>query len=69
MFRLQVGAVIVYTFVFQMLAPPPGSSFDSFEGKKTPLENLPVNPSSERVPLLASLDLQLSELSPKRGKV
>lgn len=46
MYILQVGAIILYTYVFKMLAPPPGESFDGNEDDKqlpiirsSPLEN------------------------------
>ncbi|KAJ6794765.1 protein PIN-LIKES 6 [Iris pallida] len=31
-----VGAIILYTYVFQMLAPPPGETFDGIEGDRLP---------------------------------
>jgi hypothetical protein len=37
----QVGAIIVYTYVFKMLSPPPGETFDGDE------EKLPVIASGE----------------------
>ncbi|XP_006644905.1 protein PIN-LIKES 6-like [Oryza brachyantha] len=33
-----VGAIIVYTYVFKMLAPPPGESFDNAEEEKLPVK-------------------------------
>ncbi|KAL5220817.1 hypothetical protein ABZP36_025530 [Zizania latifolia] len=33
-----VGAIIVYTYVFKMLAPPPGESFDGTEEEKLPIK-------------------------------
>ncbi|KAG8054967.1 hypothetical protein GUJ93_ZPchr0001g31651 [Zizania palustris] len=39
-----VGAIIVYTYVFKMLAPPPGESFDGTEEEK-----LPIKTSGENV--------------------
>lgn len=40
----QVGAIIVYTYVFKMLAPPPGESFDSAEE-----DILPIKASGDNV--------------------
>ncbi|XP_078446824.1 auxin efflux carrier family protein isoform X2 [Wolffia australiana] len=56
-----VGAIILYTFVFQMLAPPPGGSFDFPEGENLPIKDLPINPSPEQVPLLTPQPLDPSE--------
>ncbi|XP_078446818.1 auxin efflux carrier family protein isoform X1 [Wolffia australiana] len=63
-----VGAIILYTFVFQMLAPPPGGSFDFPEGENLPIKDLPINPSPEQVPLLTPQPLDPSEVSPTIGK-
>jgi len=35
---LQVGAIIVYTYVFKMLAPPPGQTFDGSEEDELPIK-------------------------------
>ena len=59
LFLSQVGAIILYTYVFQMLAPPPGG-YDGEEGNM-PLKNsmrnspsaLASDASPERLPLLA----------------
>ncbi|KAL0680066.1 hypothetical protein Bca4012_008047 [Brassica carinata] len=46
-----VGAIILYTYVYQMLAPPP-EGFDG-EHDNLPLKNLPLDSSApEQVPLL-----------------
>lgn len=57
MYMWQVGAIILYTYVFHMLAPPPGGSFDDGE------ENLPIKTTSvnggapeEHIPLLTFQD-------------
>ncbi|KAL9238843.1 hypothetical protein vseg_013215 [Gypsophila vaccaria] len=49
-----VGAIILYTYVFQMLAPPPEGTFD-VEGGHLPVKNYPHNGNStpEQVPLLS----------------
>ncbi|CAM8913769.1 unnamed protein product [Rhodiola kirilowii] len=50
-----VGAIILYTYVFNMLAPPPEGSFDIEEEMTLPIKNLPNKGSNpEEVPLLAS---------------
>lgn len=45
----QVGAIILYTYVYQMFAPPP-EGFDAEED--LPLKNLPEDVAPEQVPLL-----------------
>ncbi|CAA6656970.1 unnamed protein product [Spirodela intermedia] len=37
-----VGAIVLYTFVFQMLSPPPGGSFDCPTEEKLPIKNRPL---------------------------
>ncbi|XP_073100670.1 protein PIN-LIKES 6 [Elaeis guineensis] len=64
-----VGAVVVYTFVFQMLAPPPGETFDSLEEEKLPTK-APVNAVPEQVPLQTSEEPETIALeSSKRGEI
>ncbi|KAK0585332.1 hypothetical protein LWI29_026958 [Acer saccharum] len=65
-----VGAIILYTYVFNMLAPPPGGSFDAEEA------NLPIKNSSkdaeagpEQVPLLTLDVVPTDSEAPKRGRV
>ncbi|KAG2592540.1 protein PIN-LIKES 6-like [Panicum virgatum] len=51
-----VGAIIVYTYVFKMLAPPPGRTFDGSED-----DELPVKESEENVvPRLAKYPIPTS---------
>uniref|UniRef100_A0A1D1Z317 Putative transporter C5D6.04 n=1 Tax=Anthurium amnicola TaxID=1678845 RepID=A0A1D1Z317_9ARAE len=65
-----VGAIILYTYVFQMLAPPPEGSFDLTEEDTLPIKNLPANNSPEQVPLLNAKDLEPSDAdSSKRGRI
>ncbi|VVB12777.1 unnamed protein product [Arabis nemorensis] len=45
-----VGAIILYTYVYQMFAPPP-EGFDA-EEEDPPLKNLPEDVAPEQVPLL-----------------
>ncbi|XP_057540067.1 protein PIN-LIKES 6 [Amaranthus tricolor] len=49
-----VGAIVLYTFVFQMLAPPPEGTFD-VEGGPLPIKNQSHNRTTapEQVPLLS----------------
>ena len=35
----QVGAIVLYTYVFQMLSPPPGGSFDCSKQSSLPVKN------------------------------
>ncbi|XP_058110792.1 protein PIN-LIKES 6 [Magnolia sinica] len=68
-----VGAIILYTYVFQMLAPPPEGSFDVAEEQKLPIKSTPVNGMPEQVPFLTSEVAEDSEpteiTSSKRGKI
>jgi hypothetical protein len=53
---LQVGAIIVYTYVFKMLAPPPGRTFDGSDD-----DELPVKASGENaVPQLSKYPIPTS---------
>ncbi|THU57979.1 hypothetical protein C4D60_Mb03t09290 [Musa balbisiana] len=65
-----VGAIILYTYVFQMLAPPPGETFDGAEEVKLPTK-IPVNNSApDQVPLLTSKDAETtSHESFKQGQL
>ncbi|XP_072997832.1 protein PIN-LIKES 6-like [Typha latifolia] len=65
-----VGAIVLYTYVFQMLAPPPGETFDGTEEEKLPMK-LPVsNNAPEQVPLLISEDIETRSLeSSKKAKL
>ncbi|KAF5198715.1 Auxin efflux carrier, partial [Thalictrum thalictroides] len=47
-----VGAIVLYTYVFQMLAPPSGGTFDIEDGD-LPIKSNPVINTAEQVPLLA----------------
>ncbi|KAK2981872.1 hypothetical protein RJ640_010389 [Escallonia rubra] len=62
-----VGAIVLYTYVFQMLAPPPEGTFDITEGlpRKMPSKDN----SSEQVPLLTQEAVQNDSDSPKKGKI
>ncbi|XP_072955137.1 protein PIN-LIKES 6-like [Typha angustifolia] len=61
-----VGAIILYTYVFQMLAPPPGETFDSSEDDKlptrTPLDN--AMPEQGKLPSKAPIDNDVPEKVP-----
>ncbi|KAH7677630.1 Membrane transport protein [Dioscorea alata] len=48
-----VGAIVLYTYVFHMLAPPPGRSFDGIDKEESLPTKNPVNVSApEQLPLL-----------------
>ncbi|PIA46178.1 hypothetical protein AQUCO_01600442v1 [Aquilegia coerulea] len=47
-----VGAIVLYTYVFQMLAPPSEGTFDIEDGD-LPIKSNPVINTAEQVPLLA----------------
>ncbi|XP_071738415.1 protein PIN-LIKES 6-like [Rutidosis leptorrhynchoides] len=65
-----VGAIILYTYVFQMLAPPPEGSFDIEDSNNLPVKtpqksnNLP-----EEVPLITNEPEPIHEDSSKDGKI
>lgn len=70
----KVGAIILYTYVFNMLAPPPEGNFDIEEEMHLPIKNVPIETCTpDQVPLLASdsenpvTDINVSSL--KTGKV
>uniref|UniRef100_A0A6M2EG28 Auxin efflux carrier family protein n=1 Tax=Populus davidiana TaxID=266767 RepID=A0A6M2EG28_9ROSI len=63
-----VGAIILYTYVFNMLAPPPEGTFDIDEPNlpiKKPAKDAPM----EQVPLLAQEEAPAEPDAPKRGKI
>ncbi|CAA0827265.1 Auxin efflux carrier family protein [Striga hermonthica] len=71
-----VGAIILYTYVFQMLAPPPGGSFEVEDGNlpiKNPLGNstnaLDRDRPPEQTPLLAVEDVPARSNEVKKDKV
>ncbi|KAI7748216.1 hypothetical protein M8C21_002925 [Ambrosia artemisiifolia] len=65
-----VGAIVLYTYVFQMLAPPLGGSFDVIEQDKLPVKNTPkVNAPPEEVPLLTQEPEPVNEDLSKDGKI
>ncbi|KAK7374121.1 hypothetical protein VNO80_07547 [Phaseolus coccineus] len=48
-----VGAIILYTYVFNMLAPPPEGTFD-IDNESVPLKSTPIGDATpEQIPLLA----------------
>ncbi|XP_051180820.1 protein PIN-LIKES 6 [Lolium perenne] len=47
-----VGAIILYSYVFRMLAPPPGETFDGRKEKKLPATAAADGNAPEQVPLL-----------------
>ncbi|XP_015692966.1 protein PIN-LIKES 6-like [Oryza brachyantha] len=58
-----VGAIIIYTYVFKMLAPPPGMTFDSCdeEKEKLPLKAPNAMPGVEKYPSSAHDDTHEEE--------
>ncbi|CAA7398269.1 unnamed protein product [Spirodela intermedia] len=65
-----VGAIVLYTYVFQMLSPPPGGSFDCTKESALPIKSLLPDLPPEQVPLLKAkqsepLDLDGSD----KGKI
>lgn len=66
----QVGAIVLYTYVFQMLSPPPGGSFDCTKERALPIQSLLPDPPPEQVPLLKEKESEpLDRDASNKGKV
>ncbi|CAA6661898.1 unnamed protein product [Spirodela intermedia] len=70
LYFIRVGAIVLYTYVFQMLSPPPGGSFDCTKESALPIKSLLPDLPPEQVPLLKAkqsepLDLDGSD----KGKI
>ncbi|CAK7343466.1 unnamed protein product [Dovyalis caffra] len=63
-----VGAIILYTYVFNMLAPPPEGTFD-LEDVNLPIKNTAKDAPPEQVPLLTQEEAPAELDAPKRGKI
>ncbi|KAJ8647839.1 hypothetical protein MRB53_000862 [Persea americana] len=67
-----VGAIILYTYVFHMLAPPPGGSFDDGD-ESLPIKTTSVNggAAEEHIPLLTLQDpeQQTEKISTAREQI
>ncbi|OMO88487.1 Auxin efflux carrier [Corchorus capsularis] len=63
-----VGAIILYTYVFHMFAPPPEGTFD-LEELNLPLKTPQKDAPPEQVPLLMQEATPADSDSSKRGKV
>ncbi|XP_010278930.1 PREDICTED: protein PIN-LIKES 6 [Nelumbo nucifera] len=63
-----VGAIILYTYVFQMLAPPPEGSFE-IEAGNLPIKNPPKNCTPEQAPLLTQEPESMDSNKSKGGKI
>ncbi|GMH30087.1 hypothetical protein Nepgr_031930 [Nepenthes gracilis] len=63
-----VGAIVLYTYVFHMLAPPAEGTFD-IDDANLPIKNLPNNAAPEQVPLLTQ-DITLKDsTAPRKLKI
>lgn len=60
---VQVGAIILYTYVFQMLALPPGETYDGIAEGKLPSMGCISEPLPEHVLLLDPEDPETTELN------
>ncbi|KAF2306604.1 hypothetical protein GH714_019730 [Hevea brasiliensis] len=68
-YSCQVGAIILYTYVFHMLAPPPEGTFEIEDGS-LPLKNPPKDAAPEQVPLLTQEDDKpIDSNASKKGKI
>lgn len=59
-----VGAIVLYTYVFQMLAPPPGGTFD-IEEKQLPIKSTPSPKST--TPEQGNPNAPPKETTPEQG--
>ncbi|XWS13012.1 hypothetical protein CRYUN_Cryun36dG0001200 [Craigia yunnanensis] len=63
-----VGAIILYTYVFHMFAPPPEGTFD-LEDANLPLKSSQKDASPEHVPLLMQEAAPMNSDNSKKGKI
>ncbi|KAG4937056.1 hypothetical protein JHK85_051975 [Glycine max] len=64
-----VGAIILYTYVFQMLAPPPEGSFE-IDNESVPLKSTPMSDATpEQAPLLAKEEGVTSTAQNKKWEI
>ncbi|KAF6164511.1 hypothetical protein GIB67_025337 [Kingdonia uniflora] len=64
-----VGGIVLYTYVYQMLAPPPEGTF-YVEDRDLPIKSPPTNDVPEKIPLLPPPEPQPTELiTSKEGKI
>ncbi|XP_020274015.1 protein PIN-LIKES 6 [Asparagus officinalis] len=68
-----VGAIILYTYVFQMLSPPPGETFDGIDEEKlptkAPLDNSTHKRLPSKVPVKHTAPEQVPLLKPEVSEV
>ncbi|TYI38074.1 hypothetical protein ES332_A02G001600v1 [Gossypium tomentosum] len=65
---MYVGAIILYTYVFHMLAPPPEGTFDNEDGN-VPLKIPQKDGSPENVPLLEQEASSMDSDNSNKGKM
>ncbi|GAV64946.1 Mem_trans domain-containing protein, partial [Cephalotus follicularis] len=64
-----VGAIILYTYVFNMLAPPPEGTFD-IEQSRLPIKSPPKDATPEQAPLLTQEAVVITDSNAsKKGKI
>ncbi|KAE9447507.1 hypothetical protein C3L33_20593, partial [Rhododendron williamsianum] len=63
-----VGAIVLYTYVFYMLAPPSEGTF-YIEDRDLPLKNSPKDSTQEQVPLLTQEAMPTNSDAPKIRKI
>ncbi|KAH7866910.1 hypothetical protein Vadar_026579 [Vaccinium darrowii] len=64
-----VGAIVLYTYVFQMLAPPREGTFDIEDRDHLPCKNSPKDSTPEQVPLLTQEVMPTNSDTSKIGKI
>lgn len=63
-----VGAIVLYTYVFHMLKPPPEGTFD-IEEENLPLKSPTEDKTPEQVPLLTEEAIPTYSNAPTEGKI
>ncbi|CAL5331257.1 unnamed protein product [Camellia sinensis] len=63
----QVGAIVLYTYVYQMLEPPPEGTFDIEEGN-LPIKYTAKDSTPVETPLLTEEVVPTNSDAPKKGK-
>ncbi|KAL7265764.1 hypothetical protein ACSBR1_003525 [Camellia fascicularis] len=63
-----VGAIVLYTYVFDMLAPPSEGTFD-IEDMNIPIKNPPKESTPEQDPLLTQEVVPTNSDAPNKGRI
>ncbi|XP_028094445.1 paired amphipathic helix protein Sin3-like 3, partial [Camellia sinensis] len=66
-FGIHVGAIVLYTYVYQMLEPPPEGTFD-IEDRNLPIKYTAKDSTPVETPLLTEEVVPTDSEAPKKGK-